>query len=715
MNTVTGCWASWLVLVLSIPVCGQVQRMSEGDRSRALQMAQSVTIYRDTFGVAHVYGPTDASVVFGFTYARAEDEFQKIHRGLLTAIGRMSELAGPRAFLSDRAMRLFEVSRHAKTEWDRCSPEFRELLVAYSDALNFYVINHPETEPLIIERFEPWHVLAAARSMNISALTLSPEYSFLTKAATQGSQRSVDGVKDGSNMWAIGPGRTKTGNAMLFINPHIPLNEVYEGHLHSDQGLDVSGGFAYGTFLFPFAGHNGKLGWSLTVNYPDILDVYIEKFDHPDDENKYRFDDGWLEATTWNETIRIKQGNRLIDRTIECTKTRHGPVFIKSGEIGYAIAAAKVVEGGMHQQFLAMAKANDLTQFRSAVGQGALVFHNVMYADQAGNIWYVYNGAIPRRDPDYDWTKPVDGATSRTDWNGYHSIDELPQILNPKCGWMQNCNSSPFSTTASVENLSATDFASYIGVADKDDKRVVASKKFLQQTGKFSFQDWARAAWDTSATESQAWIRRMDDLFERQNDQSTEHLDAVVPMWVELKSWDGSIATDSVGATLFHLFHEQQRKRPSGERLDEDVMVASLLAVKESLIKDFGTWQVPYGEVFRHQRPNDDGVWPGDRADSLPIAAGDPRSGMVFCYLSRKSGDSKRRYGFHGHSFVSVVEFDPKGVRALSVVPYGQSSDPDSPHYFDQAPLYVAGKFKPAWFSLQEIKANLERSYHPGE
>ncbi|MGI9518162.1 MAG: penicillin acylase family protein, partial [Pirellulaceae bacterium] len=446
MSRFPGAAAAVLLVVISVPLPGQSQRMSESELARARTMAASVTIHRDTYGVPHVYGPTDASVVFGFTYARAEDEFQKIQRSLLTGTGRMTELIGAQAFLSDRAMRLFEVNKHARNEYENCDAEFKKLLIAYADALNFYAINHPDTDPLTIKRFEPWHVLAAGRSMSISALTLSPEYAELNRAATARTpenKKAKEMPEDGSNMWAIGPSRSKSGNAMLFINPHIPLHEVYEGHLHSDEGLNISGGFAYGTFMFPFAGHNETLGWSLTVNYPDIVDVYIEKFDHADNDNKYRTDDGWQEATAWKETLKIKQGDKLVEREIDCLKTRHGPVFIKSGKQGYSIAAAKIAEGGLPRQFYEMAKANNLNEFQAAIGRRALVFHNVMYADTSGNIWYAYNGAIPKRDQKIDWTKMVDGTTSATDWNGYHPIDDLPQVLNPNCGWMQNCNSSP--------------------------------------------------------------------------------------------------------------------------------------------------------------------------------------------------------------------------------------------------------------------------------
>ncbi|MGI9517350.1 MAG: penicillin acylase family protein, partial [Pirellulaceae bacterium] len=714
----------FLLIALSLGTAAvaqdQVPRMTQAELERAREMAASVTIYRDTYGVAHVFGPTDASAVFGFTWARAEDEFQLIQRSLLGGIGRASELLGPEGFFSDRAAKLFEVEKHAREEFANADPAFQEILQAYADALNLYVLEHPEIEPVIIERFEPWHPLAAGRSMNITYLTLSPEYAILSGAAraqpatpaTPDEDSDDPPVRDGSNMWAIAPHRSATGNAMLFINPHIPLNQVYEGHLHSDQGLNVSGGFAYGSFLFPFAGHNERVAWSLTVNYPDVIDVYEEQFDHPDDKLKYRYDGGWREAESWKETIRIRSGDKLIEREIECVKTHHGPVFIRSGDSGYAISVAKIREGGLPLQFYEMSRATNLQEFQSAVGRRGLVFHNVMYADVEGNIWYVYNSATPRRDPDIDWSKPVEGHVTDTDWQDYHTLDELPQVLNPDCGWMQNCNSSPFTTSSDAANPKRDDFPPYMGV-DSDDNRVRISKHILAGDHKFTFDEWTAAAWDTTVLEAGPWIERMSEAC---REDSTADAEAVVqarPLLEELQAWDGKCRVNSVAATLFLLWYEKVRGQLG--TIDDSEIVGALVEVRQELIDDFDRWDIAYGEVFRHQRPDAAGVWPGDDADSLPIAAGDPRAGMVACYLSRRVGESKRRYGFHGHSFVSVVELDASGVRALSVVPYGQSRDPDSSHYLDQAGLYADGKFKPAWFTLEEIRQNLEREYHPGE
>ncbi|QDT98233.1 penicillin acylase family protein [Gimesia aquarii] len=698
---------------------------------RAKQLAHKTTIYRDTYGVPHVTGPTDASVVFGFTYARAEDEFQKIQKSLLSGMGRSAELIGPGGFPIDRLMRINEVPKHAKAEFAATDDEFKTILIAYADALNYYVANHPEEQPVLIRRFEPWHLLAASRTMNLALLTKSPEYRHLLKVMKQQADSKKNKTKlpepkpkeeqDGSNMWAIGPNRSATGNAMLLINPHIPLNEVYEGHLNSETGLNISGGFAYGSFLFPFAGHNEKLGWSLTVNYPDIVDVYVESFNHPQNPLKYRFNDQWLTAETWKETIKIKQTNgTLIEQEITCLKTHHGPVLILSDKKGYAIRTAMIREGGMPQQFYQMAKAKNRNEFQAAVSKRALVFHNIMYADVEGNTWYVYNSATPRRDPTIDWTKPVPGNTSATEWAGYHALHELPQVLNPPCGWMQNCNSSPFTTCTMKESPQRKKYPRYLGHRDQDNNRVKISKKILSGNDKFTFDTWSDAAWDTHVNEATTWILGMSKALssiesETTNQRHSQLAKSVKPLVDELKSWDQQCKQDSVASTLFHLWYEKMGRRIQRTKPNDIATLEVFNGVKQDLENKFGDWRIEYGEVFRHQRPDRAGQLAGDTGKSFPLAGGHPRVGMVFTHLSREIPGSKKRYGFHGHSYVSVIEFDPDGIRSRSIVPFGQSTNPKSPHYLDQAPLYANGQFKPAWFTMDEVRKNTSGSYHPGE
>lgn len=690
----------------------------EASVARAKAMAADVTIYRDSFGVPHVFGPTDASVVFGFTYARAEDEFQKIQKSLLSASGRLSEMLGPIAYDSDRIFRLFEIPQQSKQEYENCDAAFKKILIAYADALNFYLHKHGKKETVVIKCFQPWHALAAGRSMNLAMFSFSPEYKHLLKAMQKATPQQnrlqkpkPEQERDGSNMWAIAPSRTTTGNAMLFINPHIPLDQVYEGHMCSEEGLNVSGGFAYGSFLFPFAGHNEKIGWSLTVNFPDVFDVYIEDFSHESDPEKYRYDDSWKSATKWEDSIKVKQpSGELKSVKLDCLKTQRGPVFFKVGDKGYCVAAPKMIEGGYSQQFYAMSKAKNLSEFKSAVGRCALVFHNVMYADVEGNIWYVYNCATPKRNPEIKWNQPVSGATSKTDWNGYHSIDELPQVLNPKCGWMQNCNSSPFSTSMAGQNPVREKFPNYIGRDDQDNNRVRISKTILGREEKISFEDLVELAWDTRVLEADTWVPYLAKAIKANNEK-----DSLKPVIEALNEWDRKTSVDSCAATLFHLWYEKSAAKIQQKNLTQTIAIENLEQVVNELTSDFEDWRVAYGELFRHQRPDATGKFAGDEGKSFPIAGGHPQVGMVFTFLSKKVRGSKRRYGFHGNSYISVLELDPNGIKSRTMVPFGQSSDPDSKHYLDQAPLYAVGKFKTTLFKRQEVINQSIRQYHPGQ
>jgi penicillin amidase len=370
----------------------------------------------------------------------------------------------------------------------------------------------------------------------------------------------------------------------------------------------------------------------------------------------------------------------------------------------------------MQYQFYQMAKAASLDQFRSAVAARSLVFHNVMYADVKGNIWYAYNCATPKRDPKYNWSKPVDGTVPATEWNGLHELDELPQVLNPKCGWMQNCNSSPFSTSAVGDSPLRKNFPSYVGSQDVDNSRVSISKKILAGKEKFSFDDWISASTDTYCNEAEFWIKRMSAGLKSLSDEERKTVaEPVVSMIRGLEAWDRHTTVDSVAAAHFHLWMETMGADIGNRRCEASKIFAALQSVQDLLEKRFGSADIAYGEIFRHQRPDVQGMFAGDQGESLPIAAGHPRVGMVFTFLTREMPASKRRYGFHGNSYVSVLDLDPAGIRSRSILPYGQSRDPKSNHYMDQALIYAAGKYKPAWFDRDEIKKNAERSYHPGE
>ncbi len=668
------------------------------------EIARAVTIYRDTYGVPHVFGPTDAACVFGYAYAQAEDNFWQIEDSYIRALGRASEIYGEKALDDDLVIRTLEIPRLAKAEFDRSSPQLRPLLDSFADGINYYLEHHPQVRPRLLTRFEPWYMLAFNRYV-LYYLFLYGE----TGIPKEDTGKMADA--QGSNMWAIRPSKSATGHAMLFVNPHQPFfgsGQWYEGHVHSQEGWDMSGASFFGS-AFPTIGHNEHLGWSHTVNKPHVFDVYEERFDKPGDPLSYRYGGAYRQASAWTDNITVKTDQGLVYRSYKMIKTHHGPVVAKRDGKWLAVKFARFEEGGQIGEWYQMSKSRNLAEFRAAMSQLVIPMFNAMYADDAGNIFYLYNGAVPKRSQKFDWSKPVDGTTPETEWHGFHSINELPQVLNPKSGFVQNCNSTPFTTTLEG-NPDPAEYPKYM-VGESDTARARISRRILWNRDKFTFEDWSRAAFDTYVIEAETEIPRLAERWETLKQTDMPRAAKLQRLIAALLDWDHVSRDSSVPMTLFSLWYWRQ-VRDSKTKQDP---IGNMEGIVADLEKDFGTWEVPWGEINRLQRIQSAGEEPfSDARESLPVAGGPGPVGIVFNFYARPEKGQKERFGVAGHSFVSVLDFGPK-VEAKSILVFGESADPKSPHYFDQAKLYANRQFKPAWFYLPDIQAHAERTYHPGE
>ncbi len=703
--------------------------------------ASSVTIYRDTFGVPHIYGRSDADVVFGLMYAQAEDNFWQLEEDHLNKLGRAAEVYGSSRLAGDLMARLFETSRRAQDEYKSLSPPMRKLCNAYVAGINYYLERHPGVRPRLIDRFEPWFALVTGApslaSLGITTQEVRALFKDLPAAPMQNQSSSESAEPEGSNMWAVSPQKNVSGRALLFINPHVGFfggGQRYEAHLHSEQGLNISGFSMLGS-PYIWTGHNEVLGWSHTNSGADSTDVYIETFDDPKNPLAYRYAGSRRNAAEWSDEIRINNEGAMETKRFTFRKTHHGPVVaLRAGKFLAVRAASIEVGGRLFEQKWAMARARSLAEFKSAMAQRRLTGSNTMYADRQGNIFYIHGNATPRRSTKFDWSKAVDGTSRETDWQGYHELSELPQVTNPSSGWIQNCNSTPFLTSG-TDNPDRTKFPVYMS-PDLDTPRAQMSRRILSSKNKFTFEEWERASLNTHVISAETLVPELVSIWEKLGQSDAGRAGKLAEQMTVLKSWDYDSRIDSVPTTLFMLYFEQLQRvnRERAARLEPGEQTVRLTLIEQlnqidspakinafekalnELQNDFGKWQVAWGEINRLQRIHTSGTQEkfDDAKPSVPVPGASGLAGTLFTFNTRREAGQKQRYGVSGNSYLAVVEFSPR-VRARSLLVFGQIADPKSPHFFDQAELYSKRQYKPAWFELNEIKRNLERSYHPGD
>ncbi len=758
-------WTVTLVALVGLNSIAAGQTAPRADRAAperasagAAAMANTITIERDTFGVPHVYGPTDAACVFGFMYAQAEDYFWQIEDSYVRSVGRAAEIYGEKSLPDDLVNRALEITRLSKDELRTASPKNKEICQATADGLNYYLAVNPQVKPRLIAHFEPWHPLAFRRFIlyqsfiygksglsatdilsavnevhgdKVSAVAFPPGLRAELAELTRDRQSMSEHI--GSNMWAIRPEKSTSGKALMFINPHQPFfgpGQWYEGHLVSGEGWNLLGACFFGS-PFPSLGYNGHVAWSHTVNNPDIVDLYTITFDDKSDPLKYRWGDRSRQAIVWTDDVIVKGENALNTRRFRFTRTHHGPlVAVRDGK-PLAIRLAKLEDNGAIDQAHAMGRAHSVAEFKEAMRPCNLPMFNTIVADTGGNIFYVYNGAVPKRSTKFDWTKPVDGSNPETDWQGYLRFDELPQLQNPRCGFLQNCNQSPLCTTPVTrelqpgevdENPVASQYPPYLMATERerDNPRSQISRRILRSTAQFAYEDWTRSGFDSKILEAELRIPDLVKEWQAMSKTQPERAAKVKEAVDLLGSWDCISAVDSVAMTLFAEAYDRALKMAAKRDLKDFPRVRALEATLADLVQTRGTWKVAWGELNRLQRIHGSMIdmrgQGGFRDDkpSLAIAGAPGPLGVVFNFYAAPQPGQKRRYGVAGHSFVAAVELAEQ-PKAKTILQFGESGDPDSPHWFDQAALYAKKQFKPSWYSQADIAAHSERRYHPGE
>jgi acyl-homoserine-lactone acylase len=696
-------------------------------------LARSVIIHRDRYGVPHIEGSTDVSVIFGFAYCQAEDYLWQIEESYVAGLGRASELHGEESYQADWNNRLFEVPRSAQEDFEKLDAKSRAMCAAFAAGLNFYLEKHAEVKLRLLERFEPWHVLAFGRNVLLQTIYHPPSDRSGSSAWNESSDSEADLI--GSNAYAIGPSRTRNGSTMLYANPHQPYygyGQFYEGHLRSAEGLNFSGATFFGSPL-PSIGHNEHLGWTCTVNQPNTGNAWQETFDELGNPLNYKYGDGYRTASEWLDTIKVKTASGYSERKVTFRKTHHGPIALTiNGQKQIAVNIGKFGEAFFSRQSLQMLKAQNLSEFLAAMEPLEQHLYNVVYADRDGNILYLYNGIVPRRDPAFDWEKPLDGANPRTEWKGYHTLGELPRVLNPVSGFVQNCNQTPFTTTDDGNPLPGNFPAYMIQKKEQNDdkRRAKMARYLLRNLHGVTFEKWQAVCLDTTIYWAITELPKYKEEFAKLKRTEPELAVEVEPYLTHLLNWDGRGGKTSTQATLCLQWYEEltgpgyaTRENLRPEFLNNpQAQFKALLRAAAKLKMVYGDWKVAWGEVHRLQRHANVAdlakVPFSDKLPSVPTAGLPGSVGVAFTqyYTPPEPGSSTRRkqYGVVGNSFMGVFEFGKDFVRARTLLQYGANSNPASPNFFDQASLLSQGKFKESPFNWKDVVAQATRSYPPG-
>ncbi|MFD2468952.1 penicillin acylase family protein [Amycolatopsis silviterrae] len=695
------------------------------DLARWRGRAACVTITRDDWGIPHVKGRTDADAVFGMMYAQAEDDFARIEINYLTNLGRLAEANGESALWQDLRQRLFVDPEVLKRDlYPRCPAWLRKLMQAWADGLNYYLATHPEVRPLVLTRFEPWMALSFTEGSiggDITRVPLPRLQAFYDHTAARTDEEPEPPREPtGSNGIAIAPHRTQNGHALLLINPHTTFYFRSEQHVTSGEGLNAYGAATWGQF-FLYQGFNENAGWMHTSTGTDNVDEFAETIVRKADGGLfYRYGTETRPVTTKKITLayRTADGGRG-QRTFPVFATHHGPIVGEADGKWIAFALMNKPVEALQQSYL-RTKARNYREYLRVAEFKANSSNNTIFADSQGDVAFLMPQFMPIRDDRFDYAKPVDGSDPATDWKGLYRLENLPQAVNPKNGWVFNTNNWPW-TCAGPDSPRAADYPRYFDQAGETERGPHAAQ-LLTSHPVFSAQTLRDVAFDShlpafapdagNGEPLSGLVPRLVEAWSKLPADSAQKAKLAGPVGL-LRDWDCRWSADSTATSLAMFW----AILPRGT---DEQLLASLETAMGQLTRDFGSWQVPWGEINRFQRLDDaidqkfDDAKPSIPVPFAPGAAGSLASFGAKPQPTPSGGTTKRYYGTSGNTFVAVVEFGPR-LRAMAVREGGASGHPDSPHFTDQAERYAKGDLRPVYFYPDELEGHIERRYRPGE
>ena len=718
-------------LILILAACVSVAPRGAGaqEQARWQQHARNVTIIRDDWGIAHVYGVTDADAVFGMEYAQAEDDFNRVETNYINALGRLAETEGASQIYRDLRMKLFMNPDSLRSKYAASPPWLRTLMVAFADGLNFYLSTHPNVKPRVITHFEPWMALAFSEGSiggDIERVDLRRLATFYgdTAQATSSIGDGPPPEPSGSNGIAIAPSITADHHALLWINPHTSFYFRSELQMASQEGLDAYGAVTWGQF-FVYQGFNPRAGWMHTSSGVDAVDEYLETVMEKDGRYFYKYGGRYLPMTTTTITVPYRTSAGMAQKVFTAYYTRHGPVIRKDGDKWVSISLMQLPIKALEQSYL-RTKATSYKAYLQTMQLHANSSNNTMYADADGHIAYFHANFIPRRDTSFDWTKPVDGSNPATDWGPVLSVDQSPHLLDPKNGWLYNSNNWPWSA-AGPYSPKRSDFPRYVETGTEESPRGHHALRLLTGAKNVTMSSLTAMAFDSYLPAFAQMIPPLLKAYDQLPASDTMRT-ALADQIAMLRGWDFRWGASSIPTSLAVFWGEDVLRRVGREARAASAspmdfvangataseLLQSLAAASARLTRDFGTWKTPWGDINRFQRL-DDAIEShfDDAQPSAPVPFTSSRWGSLASFGARPYPNTKKWYGTSGNSFVAVVEF-ADSVRARAVTAGGESGNPASPHFRDEIARYASGNLRTVYFYRSQLEGHTEREYHPG-